>query len=115
MLKNVLITAMFCSLVSGGLIPRNVSAMLPLGNDAHRRFYKDQEWIWAAAGDPATASVNLSVQSVVSFTMPMHLPEASLAFTMPTHPPQTGLAFTMPTHPPETSLAFTMPTHPPQA
>ena len=26
--------------------------MLPVGNDDHRRFYKDQEWIWTAPNEP---------------------------------------------------------------
>ncbi len=101
--------------------------MLPLGNDAHRRFYKEQEWIWTAQENPSTSVAPGDQRDLaskvppqpqkenVAFTMPTHPPQADLAFTMPTHPPQAHLAFTMPTHPPQADLAFTMPTHPPQA
>src|ERR1700722_5462859 len=116
MTKNVLIIAAICSLGSG-LLPDRAPAMLPVGNDDHRRFYKDQEWIWTSpegAKLPAAPGVdrpsaatkpNQPVQASLAFTMP---PQVSLPFTMPTHPPETNLAFTMLTHPPETKLAFTM-------
>src|SRR6202453_405622 len=127
MIRNVLLTAAICCLVSGGLLPERASAMLPVGNDEHRHFYKEQEWIWAAP-DVLEAKVDESNRQVseptrptqasraeTAFTMPTHPAQADLAFTMPTHPAQADLAFTMPTHAPQADLAFTMPTHAPQA
>ena len=113
MTKNVLLSGIICCLASGGLLPQRASAMLPVGNDSHRRFYREQEWIWTASEHPATSVVE-NTRRAQDSTMPTHPSQASLAFTMPTHPPQASLAFTMPTHPPQASLAFTMPTHPPQ-
>src|SRR6476661_3282714 len=126
MTKNVLLSGIICCLASGGLLPQRASAMLPVGNDSHRRFYQEQEWIWTAPERPAASVENIrqSQDSTmpthpshtnVAFTMPTHPPQASLAFTMPTHPPQANVAFTMPTHPPQANVAFTMPTHPPQS
>src|SRR5277367_4792326 len=102
MTKHVLIIAAMCSLGSG-LLPDRAFAMLPVGNDDHRRFYKDQEWIWTAPKEPKP-SAEVGVDRPSAATKPPQPPQGSLAFTMPAHPPQADLAFTMPTHPPEASL-----------
>jgi hypothetical protein len=126
MIRKILLIATICSLSSGILSPGQASAMLPLGNDAHRHFYRDQEWIWTASNSPESIKPGTRGELVpavptdpektdVAFTMPTHPSQASLAFTMPTHPAQANVAFTMPTHPSQASLAFTMPTHPSQA
>src|SRR6202022_2406440 len=98
-MKKLLLIATMCSFATGALLPEEAAAMLPVGNDAHRHFYKDQEWIWTTPQKTAV-SVGPNLHSA---------PAPTLAFTMSTNPPQTGLAFTMPTHPPQGGLAFTMP------
>jgi hypothetical protein len=140
MKKDILLIATMCScsLTAGVLAPGRAVATLPVGNDANRHFYMNQEWIWSApehsasvdsgadraselrkSADRPKTTVTLTKQTLLSqenlaFTMPTHPPQGNLAFTMPTHPPQVNIAFTMPTHPPHTDLAFTMPTHPPK-
>ena len=52
MIRNVLRIATIYCLASGILFSDRASAMLPVGNDAHRRFYKDQEWIWTSPEQP---------------------------------------------------------------
>src|ERR1700689_3416282 len=98
MIRNALLTAAICCLVSGGLLPERASAMLPVGNDEHRHFYKEQEWIWATTEAPE-ATVDESNRQVSEPTKPTQLAWAETASTMPTPPPQAELAFTMPTHP----------------
>jgi len=117
MTRNVLLTAAMCCLASGVLLPGPASAMLPVGNDDHRRFYRDQEWIWTAPEHPA-ASVDENAHQALDLTMLTHPAQVDLAFTVPTrHPAQADLAFTVPTrHPAQADLAFTVPTrHPAQA
>src|ERR1700760_54393 len=111
MKKNLLIIAAICALGSG-LFPDRAPAMLPVGNDDHRRFYIDQEWIWASPNEAKPLEPGVARPSAA--TKPTQPAQASLASTMPMHSPEANLAFTMPTHPPEESLAFTMPTHPPE-
>src|SRR5246500_2304327 len=113
MFKNILITATIYSLVSGSLFPGEASAMLPVGNDADRHFYKDQEWIWNLQ-EQQSSSAKEAESRELTFTPPTHPPQVELAFTPPTHPPQVELAFTPPTHPPQEEMAFPPPTHPPQ-
>src|ERR1700730_19195467 len=116
-MKKLLLIATMCSFATGALLPEEAAAMLPVGNDAHRHFYKDQEWIWTTPQKTAVSvgpNLHSAPAPTLAFTMSTNPPQTGLAFTMPTHPPQGGLAFTMPTHPPQGSLAFTMPTHPPQ-
>src|SRR5277367_3621705 len=96
MSKHVLIIAAMCCLGSG-LLPDRALAMLPVGNDDHRRFYKDQEWIWTTPQDPKP-SAEAHGDRPSTATKPTQSAQASLAFTMPA---QAILAFTMPTHPPE--------------
>src|SRR3984893_4840251 len=113
MIRKILFIATMCSLASGILSPENASAMLPPGNDTHRHFYKDQEWIWATS-DSSTA-IKPGAHGDLVPAAPTDPEKANVAFTMPTHPAQGNLAFTMPTHPGQGNLAFTMPTHPAQA
>src|SRR5277367_720065 len=104
MTTNVLIIAAICSLGSG-LLPDRAPAMLPVGNDDHRRFYKDQEWIWTSPKD-AKPPVEPGADRPSAATKPNQPVQASLAFTMP---PQVGLPFAMLTHRPEPNPAFTTP------
>jgi hypothetical protein len=100
------------------------NAMGPMGDNTHRHFYKDQEWIWQTGKSHTEVNVRKDIpqqfsevtalQAVLALTGALKASVTStpfLAFVMPTHPPAT-LAFVMPTHPPAT-LAFVMPTHPP--
>ncbi|MBV9297752.1 MAG: hypothetical protein JO066_02150, partial [Verrucomicrobia bacterium] len=99
MKTHPVLIATMCSFATGLLFPEQAAAMLPVGNDAHRHFYKEQDWIWSS---PQKTAVPPTVRSAWT---------PAVAFTMPTHPPQGSLAFTMPTYPPQGSLAFTMPTY----
>ncbi len=95
MIKKLLLTVIVFASASDVVL-----AGLPLGSDANRHFYKDQEWLWNDQEQPARPAQRSDTRAF-TFTMPTHPPQAGLAFTMPTHPPQAGLAFTTPTHPPQ--------------
>jgi hypothetical protein len=108
-----------------GAMSQFANAMGPMGDTTHRRFYKDQEWIWQKtlgeekaelSGAPVTKSaIQIWTVPVVS-TLPLRPPLAStlplrppLASTLPLRPP---LASTLPLRPP---LASTLPLRPPLA
>ena len=133
MTRNVLLITTMCCLASGILFPGRASAMLPVGNDAHRQFYREQEWIWSAPEHPARFSSSDNARRNARQKPPSSLsdtvadradlavhrqsgvhgadpPQANLAFTVPTRPPQANLAFTVPSVPPQANLAFTVPT-----
>src|ERR1700736_4730720 len=84
MIKKLLLTVIVFASAS-----HVVLAGLPLGSDANRHFYKDQEWLWNEKEQPARPAqqANQSETRAFTFTMPIHPPQAGLAFTMPTHPP----------------------------
>jgi hypothetical protein len=77
MIKKLLLTVFVCASASGFLAGK-ATAMLPVGNDANRRFYKDQEWIWNTQEQPVRSAAQSDNHKV--------------SFTMPTHPPQSGIA-----------------------
>ncbi|MEA3163976.1 MAG: hypothetical protein QOE88_1794, partial [Verrucomicrobiota bacterium] len=64
--------------------------MLPPGNDAHRHFYKDQEWIWATSD--SSTSIKPAAHGDLVPAEPADPEKTNVAFTMPTHPAQTNLA-----------------------
>ena len=61
MIKKLLITVVVSFAASGGLL-----AGLPLGNDANRHFYKDQEWLWNAQEQPAQPAQQSATQTFTS-------------------------------------------------
>jgi hypothetical protein len=88
--------------------------MLPVANDAHRRFYREQEWVWSAPEHPAS-SVDENTRRAQDSTMATKPPQSNVAFLVPTKPPQSNVAFLVPTKPPQSNLAFLVPTKPPQS
>jgi hypothetical protein len=113
------------ALVVAGAMSQMANAMGPTGDLTHRRFYKDQEWIWqtekshskangAAPGETGTQKFSgiivweaiLASALPLASLPPLHPPLASLP---PLHPP---LASLPPLHPPLASLP---PLHPPLA
>jgi hypothetical protein len=126
------------AIIVAGALSQIANAMGPMGDNTHRHFYKDQEWIWQNGKSHTevnlvkttpqqfsevrawqavlalTGALNPTPTStpVLAFGLPTH-PPAALAFGLPTHPPG-ALAFGLPTHPPG-ALAFGLPTHPPGA
>jgi hypothetical protein len=89
------------------------NAMGPMGDNTHRHFYKDQEWIWQKdqtqpkAGENANAitqpASNGASHAPVTFFVP-HNP--SVAFFVPHNP---SVAFFVPHNP---SVAFFVPHNP---
>src|ERR1700761_4491797 len=104
MIRNVLLIATICSFASGALLPEQAVAMLPVGNDAHRHFYKEQEWIWegpehpAASSEPDTGRDSAPVVVVhpappgAASSTPVARPQAVSGFTLLTSQPEPGLA-----------------------
>jgi hypothetical protein len=119
--------------VAGALIQMS-NAMGPMGDNTHRRFYKNQEWIWqkvppggesapngkAAIGKPGPihfwtpVASSLPVRPPLASSLPVRPPLASslpvrppLASSLPVRPP---LASSLPVRPP---LASTLPVRPP--
>src|ERR1700720_816526 len=127
MTRNGLLIGIMCCLTTGVLFPQRASSMLPVANDAHRRFYREQEWIWSEPEHPASSvdentrrdkdstMATRSPQSSLAFTVPVKPPQSNLAFTVPVKPPQSSLAFTVPVKLPQSNLAFTVPVKPPQS
>jgi hypothetical protein len=105
-----------CLLFQAG-ITSQVHAMLPIGDDAKRSFYKNQEWIWKADYHPKITQQHAQVWTctapapVLAFRAPLHLNcDEKVAFGFPNHPGN-EVAFGFPNHP-GNEVAFGFPNHP---
>jgi hypothetical protein len=101
------------AIIVAGALSQMANAMGPMGDNTHRHFYKDQEWIWQKdqtqpkAGENANAitqpASNGASHAPVTFFVP-HNP--SVAFFVPHNP---SVAFFVPHNP---SVAFFVPHNP---
>jgi hypothetical protein len=106
------------AVIMAGALAQISNAMGPTGDNTHRHFYKDQEWIWQNEQSQPKAGTNGNAitqptsngvsHSPVAFFVPHQPP---LAFFVPHHP--SPLAFFVPWHP--SPLAFFVPWHPSDA
>src|SRR5260221_10296385 len=93
------------AVVVAGALVQISNAMGPTGDNTHRRFYKDQEWIWQKT--PTEESLH-NGKSVTNKRDPIHI-WTPVTSALPVRPP---LASALPVRPP---LASALPVRPPLA
>ena len=94
------------AIILAGALSQIANAFGPTGDATHRRFYKDQEWIWQnEQSQPKSEAIKDSRQNFSA----THIWNVPLAFAFPNRPPYLGFAF--PNRPPY--LGFAFPNRPP--
>jgi hypothetical protein len=97
-----------------GAMSQIANAMGPMGDTTHRRFYKDQEWIWKTESKSKANAAGSSKYEAQKFTeTPVWSPILASALPLASLPPlRPPLASLPPLRPPLASLP---PLRPPSA